>query len=62
MDYRIEDGVLIDGTEALRPNTRSFGDFTRAHVPTTLELKAEEMEWARRSGPVVIIRPAREVA
>lgn len=61
-DYRVEDGVLIDRTEAARPNTRQFNEMTRYHAPTPVERLAEEVEWAARSGPVVIKRPARRVA
>lgn len=61
--YDVVDGVVVDSTEAHRPNTRRFGEFTRWYQKTKDELAAEELAWAARSGPVRIIRPARrEVA
>lgn len=57
--YSVVEGVVIDGTEAIRPNTRRFGEFTRWHQRTRNELLSEELSWAARSGPVRVIRPAR---
>lgn len=60
--YTIEDGIVKDATEGVRPNTRMFGEFTRWHQPTREEILAEEAAWAARSGPVIIKRKGRTAA
>lgn len=50
--YRVEDGIVVD--EAPRPTRRR----TREEFvyKTRLELEAEELAWAARSGPVTTRR------
>lgn len=51
--YSIENGVIVDETE--RPNARkAYDDWTRFWRKTSAELRAEEAEWASRSGPVEV--------
>jgi hypothetical protein len=54
---RVNNGVLDDGLEIDR-TSRQWGEFTRWHKPSFIERMREEAAWARRSGPVRVIRPA----
>jgi hypothetical protein len=61
VDYRVEDGVLVDITE--RPTARkAYDDWTRYWQPSPEDRKAEEAAWAAKSGPCVIINPGRKTA
>lgn len=50
--YRIEDGVLV---EDLPEKVRLRDSLERLHYPSAQELRAEEQQWAARSGPVYYI-------
>lgn len=50
--YRIEDGALVDDLPA---KVRLRDELERLHLPSGVELKAEEASWAARSGPVYTI-------
>jgi hypothetical protein len=55
--YTIEDGVVVESTE--RPNARkAYDEWTRFWPKTSADYRAEEAEWAARSGPCVTLRKA----
>jgi len=54
--YQIEDGIVLDSTE----DKAVYADFWTRYWNVPKEVReAEDAEWASRSGPVRIIRPAR---
>jgi hypothetical protein len=57
--YRVEEGIVLDPCSTPADDRRAYDEFTRYWRRTKDELRAEEESWAARSGPCVILKPAR---